>query len=73
MTSFLELKDVHLSYDRAEALKGISLRVDEGSIVTLLGANGVIFEKRQERDPEKSGARVLQFPEVKRKAAAESR
>lgn len=40
MTSFLELKDVHLSYDRAEALKGISLRVDEGSIVTLLGANG---------------------------------
>lgn len=40
MTSFLELKDVHLSYDRAEALKGISLRVGEGSIVTLLGANG---------------------------------
>ncbi len=40
MTSFLELKDVHLRYDRAEALKGISLRVDEGSIVTLLGANG---------------------------------
>lgn len=40
MTSFLELKDVHLSYDRAEVLKGISLRVDEGSIVTLLGANG---------------------------------
>ena len=40
MTSFLELSDVHLSYDRAEALKGISLKVDEGSIVTLLGANG---------------------------------
>jgi branched-chain amino acid transport system ATP-binding protein len=40
VTSFLELRDVHLSYDRAEALKGISLRVDEGSVVTLLGANG---------------------------------
>ena len=37
---FLELKDLRVSYGKVEALHGISLRVDEGEIVTLLGANG---------------------------------
>jgi branched-chain amino acid transport system ATP-binding protein len=36
----LELDDVAVSYGAVEALKGISLAVDEGEIVTLLGANG---------------------------------
>src|SRR5437870_11041797 len=36
----LELKDVHTFYGSIEALKGISLEVHEGEIVTLLGANG---------------------------------
>lgn len=36
----LELKDLHAFYGAVEALKGISLRVDKGEIVTLLGANG---------------------------------
>jgi branched-chain amino acid transport system ATP-binding protein len=36
----LELRDVHASYGRIEALKGISLRVERGSVVTLIGANG---------------------------------
>jgi len=36
----LELKDVHVSYGNIEALKGISLSVDEGEIVSLIGANG---------------------------------
>jgi branched-chain amino acid transport system ATP-binding protein len=36
----LELKDVRASYGRIEALKGISLRVERGSVVTLIGANG---------------------------------
>ena len=40
MSNFLELKDIRLSYDRAEVLKGVSLSVDEGAIVTLLGSNG---------------------------------
>jgi branched-chain amino acid transport system ATP-binding protein len=36
----LELADVHAYYGSIQALKGISLRVEEGEIVTLLGANG---------------------------------
>jgi branched-chain amino acid transport system ATP-binding protein len=36
----LELKDVHTFYGSIEALKGISLNVREGEIVTMIGANG---------------------------------
>jgi branched-chain amino acid transport system ATP-binding protein len=36
----LELQDVHVKYGAVAALKGISLHVEEGEIVTLLGANG---------------------------------
>jgi branched-chain amino acid transport system ATP-binding protein len=36
----LEILDVHTSYGNIWALKGISLNVGEGEIVTLIGANG---------------------------------
>jgi branched-chain amino acid transport system ATP-binding protein len=36
----LELEDVHAYYGAIHALKGISLQVREGEIVTLIGANG---------------------------------
>ena len=36
----LELQDVHTYYGSIQALKGVSLDVREGEIVTLLGANG---------------------------------
>ena len=36
----LELKDVHTYYGNIHALKGISLTVDDGEIVTLIGSNG---------------------------------
>jgi branched-chain amino acid transport system ATP-binding protein len=36
----LELKDVHTYYGSIQALKGISIDVREGEIVTMLGANG---------------------------------
>jgi branched-chain amino acid transport system ATP-binding protein len=38
--SMLELKDVHSYYGNIHALKGISLTVNKGEIVTLIGANG---------------------------------
>ena len=40
MTVLLELADVHVKYGAVEALKGISMTVEEGEVVTLLGANG---------------------------------
>ncbi len=36
----LELNNVHTYYGAIHALKGISIHVDEGEIVTLIGANG---------------------------------
>lgn len=40
MSNILEVKDLHFHYGEIHALKGISLHVDEGEIVTLIGANG---------------------------------
>ncbi len=38
--SMLEVRDLVVSYGGIEALKGISFDVEEGNIVTLIGANG---------------------------------
>jgi branched-chain amino acid transport system ATP-binding protein len=38
--AMLELKNVHSYYGHIHALKGISLTVDKGEIVTLIGSNG---------------------------------
>ena len=36
----LEIKDLHVHYGKIEAIKGVSVVVNEGEIVTLIGANG---------------------------------
>jgi branched-chain amino acid transport system ATP-binding protein len=36
----LEIKNLHVHYGKIEAIKGISVVVNEGEIVTLIGANG---------------------------------
>ena len=36
----LELREVHTYYGNIHALKGVSLKVDTGEIVTLIGSNG---------------------------------
>ena len=38
--ALLELTDVEAAYGSVKALHGVSIRVDEGSIVAILGANG---------------------------------
>jgi len=39
-TPVLEIDDVHVYYGAIHALKGVSLTVNDGEIVTLIGANG---------------------------------
>ena len=36
----LEVKDLKVAYGRVKAVKGISFKVDQGQVVTLLGTNG---------------------------------
>ena len=38
--AFLEIDDIHTYYGNIQALKGISLTVEEGECVTLIGSNG---------------------------------
>jgi branched-chain amino acid transport system ATP-binding protein len=38
--ALLEIENIHVFYDKIEALKGISLTVEEKQIVTLVGGNG---------------------------------
>lgn len=40
MTSMLDFKDIELYYDHLHALKGVSLSLDKGETVALIGANG---------------------------------
>lgn len=41
MTTLLEVRDIHASYGHAQALFGVSLAVNAGEVVTLLGRNGM--------------------------------
>jgi branched-chain amino acid transport system ATP-binding protein len=38
--ALLDIDGIHVFYDKIEALKGISLSVEQGQIVTLVGGNG---------------------------------
>jgi branched-chain amino acid transport system ATP-binding protein len=38
--SLLEIRDLHTYYGQIHALKGVSLTVEEGEVVTLIGGNG---------------------------------
>jgi branched-chain amino acid transport system ATP-binding protein len=38
--AMLEIDDIHVFYDKIQALKGVSVAVEEGRIVTLIGGNG---------------------------------
>ena len=36
----LEIKDLHVKYGAIHAIQGVSLGVDEGEVVSLIGDNG---------------------------------
>ncbi|MEA2008999.1 MAG: ABC transporter ATP-binding protein [Chloroflexota bacterium] len=38
--SLLEMHDIYVAYGGIQALQGVSIHVDEGEIVTIIGANG---------------------------------
>ena len=40
MTELLKVQDAELYYDHVYALKGVSLTVNQGDTVALIGANG---------------------------------
>ncbi|MCX8505500.1 MAG: ABC transporter ATP-binding protein, partial [Alphaproteobacteria bacterium] len=40
MTKILDLQQVELYYDHVYALRGVSVEVNEGETVALIGANG---------------------------------
>ncbi len=39
-TPLLEVRDLHVTYGHVQAVRGLSLRVSAGEIVTLIGPNG---------------------------------
>ena len=45
----LDIKDLSVAYGAIEAVKGISLHVDDGEIVSLIGANGAGKTRSEER------------------------
>ncbi len=40
MPPLLQVNDLHIHYGQLQALKGVTLSVEEGEVVTVLGANG---------------------------------
>lgn len=38
--AMLEIKDLHVSYGMIQAIKGVSFEVNEGEVISLIGANG---------------------------------
>lgn len=71
----LKLNDLHVSYGGIEAVKGISFAVPEGSIVTLIGANGAgkstVLRSIVGLVKPKSGSVVFQDEEITGKSSEE--
>ena len=40
MSTFLNVENIHVYYGAIHAIRGVSFHVNEGEVVTLIGANG---------------------------------
>jgi branched-chain amino acid transport system ATP-binding protein len=73
--ALLEVKDIHTRYGAIEALKGISLTVEEGEVVTLIGSNGAgkstTLRSISGLTPASSGSIVFEGEEITRTPAHE--
>ena len=73
----LEVTDIHTYYGNIEALKGVSLTVEEGEIVTLIGSNGAgqVDDAALDQRPQRPAHRLDPLPgrEIARMAAAGDR
>ncbi len=73
--AMLEVQDIHTYYGNIEALKGISLTVEEGECVTLIGSNGAgkstTLRSISGLTPPRTGDIVFQGENITRTAPAE--
>ena len=68
MGHLLEIQDLQVSYGNIQALRGVSLHVDEGEIITLIGANGAgkstLMNTIMHVVPAKSGSIIYQGSDI---------
>jgi branched-chain amino acid transport system ATP-binding protein len=73
--ALLEVNDIHAHYGGIEALRGVSLHVEEGEIVTLIGSNGAgkstTLRAITGLTPASSGSVVIEGQEITRVPAHE--
>lgn len=73
--ALLEISDIHTFYGNIHALQGISLNVDTGEIVTLIGANGAgkstTLKTISNITPARSGSIMLEGTDITSRPAHE--
>jgi branched-chain amino acid transport system ATP-binding protein len=73
--ALLEVEDIHTYYGAIEALRGVSLSVDEGEVVTIIGSNGAgkstTLRSISGLTPARSGRVVFDGQEITRLPAHE--
>ena len=75
--AFLEVEDIQTFYGNIQALKGVSLEVEEGECVTLIGSNGAgkstTLRSISGLTPPRTGSIASPGEEIQRRAAAGDR